>query len=310
MATKKNRADIVVVGSSNTDMVIASKKLPGPGETVLGGAFYRAAGGKGANQAVAAARAGARVAFVGCVGSDAFGVSTRENLAREGIDLEHLIMMDGVPSGVALILVDEEGQNLISVAPGANALLTPSVIDGARRTIENARVVLMQLEVPYPAVERAAALAAKGGATVLFNPAPAPSFPLAAPFLKTINVLVANEEETTALSRSTGPSQIIDLEGVALELLHEGVENMIVTKGREGGVVHEKDGAVWRYEGKKVKAVDAVAAGDCFCGWVAAGLAKGKSLRSSVERAARAAAVSVTRRGAQPSLPGKDEVSD
>jgi ribokinase len=307
MPSSSGPAEVVVMGSSNTDMVVASERLPRPGETVLGGAFYQAAGGKGANQAVAAARAGARVAFIGCVGSDHFGERTRENLAREGIDLAQLFTEADTPSGVALILVDREGQNLISVAPGANTHLTADRIDAARPALEGARVLLMQLEVPFPAVERAAALAAGRGLSVLFNPAPAPNFPLPAAFLRNVRVLIANEAEIAALAPA-GKAAARREEG-ARRLLDGGVETVIVTLGKRGGEVYGKDAAPWRFESRKVRAVDAVGAGDCFCGWVAAGLARGDPLKESIERAARAAALSVTRKGAQPSLPTRAEVS-
>jgi ribokinase len=182
------------------------------------------------------------------------------------------------------------------------------MIGEARRTIEAASVLLMQLEVPFPSVEEAARIAAENGAAVIFNPAPAPAFPLPASFLERIGVLIANEEEMAALSQAFSGARKV--EAAAAQLLQEGVGTVIVTQGPRGGLVFGRDGKAWRFEGKKVKAVDAVGAGDCFCGWVAAGLARGDDLRTSVERAARAAALSVTRKGAQPSLPGRDEVSD
>lgn len=307
MASKSGNPDVVVVGSSNTDMVVAAKRLPRPGETVLGGSFYRAAGGKGANQAVAAARAGAHTAFVGCFGDDDLGREARENLAGEGIDLKHASSLEGVPSGVALILVDEKGDNLISVAPGANARLTLRLIDDAREMIEGAKVLLMQLEVPPAAVERAAEYAAGRHVPILLNPAPAPSSPLSPSLLEKITLLIANEEEMASMAASLG-SETGDLDGAAAVLRGSGVHNSIVTLGPRGGRVYIKDGGSWSYEGTRVEAVDTVAAGDCFCGWMAACLSQGRLMEDAVDLAARAAAISVTRRGAQPSLPKRDEV--
>ncbi len=300
-------ADLVVVGSSNTDMVVASERLPRPGETVLGGDFYQAAGGKGANQAVAAARAGARVAFVGCVGKDDFGRQMRENMSREGIDLSRLELREGVLSGVALILVDGKGRNLISVAPGANGRVTPATVDEARDLIEGARVLLMQLEVPLCTVEHAAALATRANGAVVLNPAPAPSAPLPGSLLKKVAVLIANEEEISALCPSRGSRSL--REEAAAGLMAQGVGRVVVTLGDRGGVVFEPGGKSWCFDTPQVKAVDTVGAGDCFCGWLAAAMAKGVPFETGVRRAARAAALSVTRRGAQPSFPGRDDDS-
>jgi ribokinase len=300
------KPEVVVVGSSNTDMVIASKHLPRPGETVLGGNFYQAEGGKGANQAVAAARAGARVSFIGCLGSDALGKKTKKNLTREGIDLSHTVIVKDAPSGVALILVDEEGQNLISVAPGSNACLTTAMVKNARITIEEAKVLLLQLEVPLPAVEEAATLAVEAGTAVILNLAPTPSTPLPASFLEKISILIANEEEIGSMAGTPGLRK--ESLKPAMVLAEAGVDKVIVTQGRRGGMVINREGILGRYKGIGVKAIDSVGAGDCFCGWLAACLAKGNSFESSLTLAAKAAAISVTRRGAQPSLPLKSEV--
>ena len=307
MNSRSLNPNVVVLGSSNTDMVVASNRLPRPGETVLGGRFYQAAGGKGANQAVAAARAGARTGFIGCFGNDAMGRQAKKNLAEEGIDLVHTALLEGVPSGVALILVDDEGGNLISVAPGANAGLDLDMIDGARPMIVGADVLLMQLEVPLPAVERAAEYAAARGVTVLLNPAPAPSVPLSASLLEKVSLLIANEEEMAALGAFNGSCEK-DLEDAAKGLCDRGVDKIITTLGRRGGRIFGSNGKIGSYEATRVEAVDTVAAGDCFCGWLAAMVSEKKSLERAVAFAARAAALSVTRRGAQPSLPLRDEV--
>lgn len=297
--------EVVVLGSSNTDLTVGVPRLPRSGETVLGGAFYRAAGGKGANQAVAASRAGVRVAFIGCVGDDDLGRAARENLAHEEIDLSGLHTVREAPSGVALIMVDREGRNLIAVAPGANACLTPERVEAASVLIREARVLVLQLEVPAEAVGRAAEIAASGGTAVLFNPAPAPARPLPSSLLARVDVLVANEEEALALGKGAGAPGKAP-ETAARALLQRGTGRVVVTLGRRGGRVFEKNGTAWAYAAPPVEAVDTVGAGDCFCGWLAAGLSRGEPFEACVGRAARAAAISVTRRGAQPSMPGPE----
>ena len=304
--TEQN-VEVVVLGSFNTDLTVNVPRLPRMGETVMGGAFYRAAGGKGANQAVAAARAGARTAFIGCVGEDDFGRAARENLAREEIELSGLHVDKDAPSGVALILVDGEGRNVIAVAPGANARLHAGHVEAAAPLIRGARVLLLQLEVPVEAVTRAAETAEAGGTAVLLNPAPVPERPLSPDLLARTAVLVANEEEAVQLTRSAGAGAG-DPEGTARALLALGPRSVVITLGRRGGLVFERGKAPWSYPARKVDAVDTVGAGDCFCGWLAAGLARGKELRESTAVAALAAAVSVTRRGAQPSMPRPEEV--
>jgi ribokinase len=306
MKDKDGAPGVVVVGSANTDMVVASRRLPRPGETVLGGSFYEAAGGKGANQAVAAARAGARVAFVGCVGADALGRRTREDLVREGIDITHLAELEGVASGVALILVDEEGNNLISVAPGANSALSPALIEGAEELIGRARVILAQLEVPLPGVGRALSAARAAGKTTVLNTAPLPPEGLPLDWLERIDVLIANEEETSTLAeRFDGGKRP---EETAAALVSLGVGKVVVTLGGEGGIVREGERPPWRYPGVEAEAVDTVGAGDCFCGWLAACMAEGMDFPACIETASRAAARSVTRRGAQPSMPFREEI--
>jgi ribokinase len=300
-----SKPDVVVVGSSNTDMVVASDRLPRPGETVLGYRFYQAPGGKGANQAVAAARAGARVAFVGAVGHDVLGEQARSNLAREGIDVRHLSMIEDAPSGVALILVDGRGENLISVAPGANGLLHEAMVEDARETLEAAKVLLLQLEVPLPTVVKAAELAAAGGIVIL-NPAPAPASALPQSLLAATTVFVANEEEMAAVGAFF--SSRGEPDKTAAALLHRGMRHVVMTRGAKGGTVYSGEGQAWNYPAMKVKAVDSVGAGDCFCGWLAAAAAEGLPFDECVTRASLAAARSVTRYGAQPSLPRRDEV--
>jgi len=286
---------VVIVGSSNTDLTIQCPVLPGRGETVLGSDLYQAGGGKGANQAVAAARAGAQVAFVGAVGDDDFGRAAVESLAGEGIDVKRVRTMRGVASGVALIFVERKtGENLIGVAAGANGALTPADVDRAGPAIRRADVLLMQLEVPLPAVRRAAEIARKADVPVILNPAPMPAKPLPKTLLKCVDYLVPNEVELKAVG---GPDALFRL----------GVKGLIVTLGAKGARVVTPGGAT-AVPAVKVRPVDTVGAGDCFCGCLAVGIAEGLALDAAARLACAAAAVSVTRRGAQPSMPTRREV--
>jgi ribokinase len=287
---------VVVVGSSNTDLNVLCAELPGRGETVLGGELYTAAGGKGANQAVAAARAGAEVAFVGAVGDDDFGRAAVAGLERDGIDTTGVAVKKRAPSGVALILVESSGENLIAVAPGANAKLTRTDVARAGTRIRSADALLLQLEIPLPVVERAASIAARARVPIVLNPAPMPAEPLPESLLRRVDVLVPNEGELRRLTgkRSTASAseQLFDL----------GLTALIVTLGSKGVRIVTPDGAA-DVPGFAVEPVDAVGAGDCFCGYLAAGRAAGESLSDAARLACAAAALSVTAKGAQPSMP-------
>lgn len=295
---------IVVIGSCNTDMVINMERLPMPGETLLGGKFFMNPGGKGANQAVAAARLGGKVLFIGKVGNDPFGVRAVDQYKAEGINTKHVLVDKEHPSGVALILVDAHGENSIAVASGANAHLLPQDIDEAQSAIEEGDIVLMQLETPMETVERAALLAKQMGKRVILNPAPAQS--LSGSLLGSLYMLIANETEAEFISGT----KISDMDSVARAadiICDKGVENVVITLGSKGAFVKEHR-AYHQVQGLKVKAVDATAAGDTFCGALCVALAEGKSITEAVEFANRAAAVTVTRMGAQSSLPYRREV--
>jgi ribokinase len=295
---------IVVVGSSNTDMIVKLPRLPKPGETISGGAFSTAAGGKGANQAVAAARAGAEVGLVARVGGDSFGEQAITGFVGDGIDVGHVTRDPAVPSGVALIFVDESGENSIAVAPGANAGLTPKDVEAAKELIAGADVVVMQLETPLETVERAAVLAREHGARVILNPAPAQ--PLSDEILGNVSILTPNESEAELL---TG----IQVEGhagaeeAARALVARGVETVILTLGSRGAFVFESASGEL-VPGFDVDAVDTTAAGDVFNGTLAVGLAEGMPLARAVGFANAAAALSVTKLGAQPSAPTRAEI--
>lgn len=295
---------IVVIGSCNTDMVINMERLPLPGETLLGGKFFMNPGGKGANQAVAAARLGGKVLFIAKVGNDPFGVRAVDQYKAEGINTKHVLVDKEHPSGVALILVDAHGENSIAVASGANAHLMPQDIDNARGAIEDGDILLMQLETPLETVEHAALLANQLGKKVILNPAPA--HPLPESLLRNLYMLIANETEAEFISGT----KISDMDSVARAadiICGKGVENVVITLGSKGAFVKER-GAYHQVQGLKVKAVDATAAGDTFCGALCVALAEGRSITEAVEFANRAAAITVTRMGAQSSLPYRREV--
>ena len=295
---------IVVIGSCNTDMVINMERLPLPGETLLGGKFFMNPGGKGANQAVAAARLGGKVLFIAKVGNDPFGVRAVDQYKAEGINTKHVLVDKEHPSGVALILVDAHGENSIAVASGANAHLMPQDIDNARGAIEDGDILLMQLETPLETVEHAALLTNQLGKKVILNPAPA--HPLPETLLRNLYMLIANETEAEFISGT----KISDMDSVARAadiICGKGVENVVITLGSKGAFVKER-GAYHQVQGLKVKAVDATAAGDTFCGALCVALAEGRSITEAVEFANRAAAITVTRMGAQSSLPYRREV--
>jgi ribokinase len=297
---------IVVVGSSNTDMVVVARRLPSPGETVTGGQFVMAPGGKGANQAVAAARLGAQVTFVAKVGTDVFGDQAVEGYRREGIDAALILRDPAHHTGVALILVDERGENLISVASGANHALSPGDVEQAAERIRAADALMLQLEIPLEAVERATELAAEAGVPVILDPAPAPDAPLGEALLRRVTYLTPNESEAQRLT-GVEVSDEASARAAASRLHEQGVAHVIVTMGGRGALVSEPGGAVM-VPPYRIEARDTTAAGDAFNGGLAVALGRGMSLSEAVPWASMVGALSATRLGAQPSLPTADEV--
>lgn len=295
---------LVVIGSSNTDMVIKMERLPRPGETVLGGEFLTAPGGKGANQAVAAARAGARVEFVARVGNDDLGTRALRNLAAAGVGVEWVTRDASAASGVALIFVAGNGENSIAVAGGANARLAPADILRARSVIAGGRLLLLQLETPLPTVQSAIELAAEAGVPVLLNPAPAVSLP--DDLLQRISVLTLNETEIEILTGHTVHDAVSASRAVG-QLLQRGARNVVLTLGRRGALVSTADEEHW-IPACAVAAVDTTGAGDVFVGALAVALGEGQSLLSAARFANVAAAISVTRLGAQTSAPLRAEI--
>ena len=297
---------IVVIGSSNTDMVVKAPRLPAAGETVLGGEFMMNAGGKGANQAVAAARYGGRVSFGARVGDDMFGRQTLAAMREDGIDTSYVAVDREHASGVALISVNAEGENSIVVASGANMALGRGDIDRAAGEIRAADAVLMQLEVPVAAVEYAAEVAAAAGVPVILNPAPAPTEPLGAELLSRLKAITPNRSEAARISGI----EVTDIGSArrAAEAIHAmGVRNVIITLGGEGSLVY--DGVHFEHvEAVRVEAVDTTAAGDTFNGVLACCMAEGRTLAEAARMAGVAAAISVTRMGAQSAAPTRAEV--
>jgi ribokinase len=295
---------IVVIGSSNTDMIIRVPRIPAPGETILGGEFFTAAGGKGANQAVGAARAGGRVTFIARVGNDMFGERAVAALKHEGVDVRRVLRDKHAASGAALIFVAKNGENSIAVAGGANAKLAAADVRRAAASIAGAAALVMQLETPLRSVQVAARLAVNAGVPVILNPAPAQ--PLPTSLLKLVAILTPNETEAGLLT-GINVSSPAAAAGVCAKLRARGVRTVILTMGSRGAFVSDAAGSRL-VPGFKVNAVDTTAAGDIFNGALSVALAEGKALDEAIRFANAAAAISVTRLGAQPSAPRRTEI--
>ncbi len=296
---------VVVVGSSNMDLSIHGQKIPRPGETVIGGRFVMSGGGKGANQAIAAARQGAEVVFVSRLGNDVFGKQIMNNFREEGIHADHIIFSDDAATGVALILVDPQGENIISVASGANDCLSPEDVRAAFQKIGDFQVLLLQLETPLKTVEAAADAAKRHGAIVILDPAPAAL--LSEALLRNIDVITPNEGEASLLTGVDAGDP--DFRKSAADRLRaKGVANAVIKLGSQGCLLatEEEHRFIPAY---KVQVKDTTAAGDAFNGALAYALAAGYSLPDAVEGIASvAAALTVTKAGAQTSLPTASEV--
>ena len=290
---------IVVVGSINIDLVLPCARLPRPGETVMGRAFRTEPGGKGANQAVAAARLGARVAFVGCVGDDAFGARLIAGFHAEDIDTTHVRRVADAATGVAMIQVDDQGQNSIVLGPGANEALSVAQVDAAAGLISAAGLLVCQLETPLAATQRAIAIAHAAGVPVLLNPAPARALP--ASLLRQVDVLVPNEGEAALLTGLPVQARA-GADDAALKLRHEGCATVLITLGADGVLVADAQGCR-HHPAPQVTARDTTGAGDTFIGAYAAARVAGEALDAAIAFAQRAAAFSVQRLGAQAAMP-------
>ena len=303
-----SKRKIAVVGSSNTDMIIKTAKIPRPGETILGGEFHMAAGGKGANQAVAAARAGGDVAFIARIGNDIFGKKAVEGFIRDGIDVKYVYKDRRAASGIAVIIVGADGENSIAVASGANANLTPEDVRLAERAISSAKILLMQLETPLETVREAAEIAAAYRVPVILNPAPAKA--LDDHLLRRISILTPNETEMEMLTGIKIRKES-DMARASQKLLNKGVRAVFITLGSKGVFVASETEKIRRIiPAFKVKAVDTTAAGDVFNGALAVALAEGRPLLEAARFANAAAALSVTKMGAQPSAPHRKEIEN
>lgn len=295
---------IVVVGSSNTDMIVKLSRLPKAGETIIGGTFAMAAGGKGANQAVAAARAGGEVTFVSKVGDDLFGKQAIAGFTKEGLNTRFVGTEPGAASGIALIFVDNHGENSIGVASGANAEIRPSDVEGAKAIISAADLLLAQLEIPLPTVEAAIHLAAEAGVQVMLNPAPAQ--PLSPSLFRLISFITPNETEAEALTGIRISDERSAAEASQV-LRSRGVGAVIITLGSRGAYLADAHGGRF-VRAFSVHPVDTTAAGDVFSGALAVALGEKAGLDGAVRFANAAAALSVTKLGAQPSAPYREEI--
>ena len=295
---------IVVIGSSNIDLIMKMSHLPQRGETVTDAVFMQTFGGKGANQAVAAARAGGHVAMVNCVGDDRYGAAIRENLREAGIDIDGVFTESGVASGTALVMIGDDGDNYLSVAPGANYRLVRAQIDQVRPLIAQAAMIVLQCEILPDTLQYAIEIAGEHGRPIMLNLAPARPLPDAC--LQKLTYLIVNEAEAQFLC-GTRVDSLPAAEAAAQAIRTKGPDVVIITLGSQGACVCSSE-STSHVPAFPVQAVDATAAGDTFCGSLAASLVEGRPLAEGVRFASAAAAIAVTRLGAQPSIPRREEI--
>ncbi|CAM6392054.1 ribokinase [Citrobacter sedlakii] len=300
----KTAGKLVVLGSINADHILNLETFPAPGETVTGNHYQVAFGGKGANQAVAAGRCGANIAFIACTGDDDIGSSIRQQLASDNINVDPVSVIDGEPTGVALIFVNGEGENVIGIHAGANAALSPARVEAQRERIAEASALLMQLESPIDSVLAAANIAHENHTTVVLNPAPARV--LSDELLALVDIITPNETEAEKLTGIRVENDE-DAAKAALVLHKKGIDTVLITLGSRGVWASVK-GEGQRVPGFKVEAVDTIAAGDTFNGALIAALLEDKALSDAIRFAHAAAAIAVTRKGAQPSVPWREEI--
>jgi len=297
-------SNILVIGSSNTDMVIKTEKLPAPGETILGGTFFMNPGGKGANQAVAASRLGGKVTFIAKRGNDLFGDQTVELLTKEGIDTQYIAKDTELPSGVALITVNSKGENNIVVAPGSNGNLLPEDLPGDLFSPGRFEILVLQLEIPIMTVEYTALTASENNIKVILNPAPAQKLH---DYLYRHTWLITPDEIEAEIITGIKIRDISSAENAATFLQNKGVKNVIITMGGKGAFL-KSENFTGLVPVVTVTPVDTTAAGDVFNGALAVAISEGKDLKEATEFANSAAAISVTRMGAQASAPYRNEI--
>ena len=298
---KKN---ILVIGSSNTDLVIQTSHFPEPGETVMGGVFSTFAGGKGANQAVAASRLGAKVTFVARVGNDDFGRQAIDSFDKEGITTSHIFIDENEPTGVASIIINKDGENTIVVAPGANNMLSKTDIEGIVSLVEATDIVLVQLEVPLETVTFVIQLAHKLHKKIILNPAPAVK--LDYNLFSYLDIITPNESETKILLGKK-VSDLKSASEAAQVFLDKGVKNVVITLGKQGAFF-KNDHEEYLIPAIKTEVIDTTGAGDTFNGALAVAISEGKSWRDALDFSNKAAAISVSRLGAQSSIPFRKEI--
>ena len=305
---------VLIIGSSNMDLNIYSKRFPNPGETVTGGRFEQFLGGKGANQSVASVRSGASTIFIGKIGIDPFGEQMISRLTAEGINPEHIFRDPQEHSGVAFIIIDDNGENMISVAPGANFKLTQEEIKLKANIIKNAKSLVVQMEIPIETIIEIFNIASKGDVIKILNPAPLKPIPLS--ILKNIDIIIPNEGELFRLYSllelkglsGEGKQKILQ---VSIDIYNLGPKIIITTLGNKGCVIYDgKKDKIIDISAPKVKAVDTVGAGDCFIGVLASKLSKGETIVNAVKYATVAASIAVTRKGAQESMPFLNEIEE
>jgi len=311
---ENNEKYVLIIGSSNMDLNIYSQRLPKPGETITGGVFQQFLGGKGANQAVASVRAGAHTVFIGRIGTDAFGDQMVSRLTSEGINMSQIIRDPQHASGVAFIMIDESGENMISVAPGANFHLSKSDIIKSYEIIKNATSLVVQMEIPIETIDEIFKVASEGNVIKILNPAPLKAIPIH--ILKNIDIIIPNEGELSRLYsllklpeiKSEGTEKIIQASKAIADF---GIKFVITTLGSKGCLIYDRENEnVIEIPAIKVKAVDSVGAGDCFNGVLASKLCNGETIVNAVKYATAAASIAVTRKGAQDSMPYAKEIEE
>jgi len=305
---------VLIIGSSNMDLNIYSQQFPKPGETVTGGVFKQFPGGKGANQAVASVRSGSKTTFTGKVGIDAFGNDMISQLEKEGVNIEHVIRDPHESSGVAFILINETGENMISVAPGANFKLTPEDVQANSEVITNAKCLIVQMEIPIATIEEIFKIAEQGEVIKILNPAPLK--PISLSILNNIDIIIPNEGELLQLHSLLKLKELIGnskdrIIQASKDISKFGIKTIITTLGNKGSILYDAaEDKITEVPAFKVQAIDTVGAGDCFNGIVASKLCQGENLLTSVKYATAAASIAITRQGAQASMPYLNEIED